>query len=89
MSNEFYEFMGNYYTWDDEQKAWLVQVADYDWYFSKEVFAKTFIGLVEQISKFADIEDVIATYNFSDDVDDKAIQYLAIKYIKLLDRSNS
>ena len=88
MGNEFYEFMGNYYTWDDEQKAWLVQVADYDWYFSKEVFAKTFIGLVEQISKLADIEEVVETYNFTDMVDDNAIQYLAIKYIKLLDQSN-
>lgn len=88
MGNNFYEFMGNYYTWDDEQKAWLVQVADYDWYFSKEVFAKTFIGLVEQISKYADIEDVVATYNFMVDVDDGAVLYLAIKYIKLLDQSN-
>ena len=88
MGNKFYEFMGNYYTWDDEQKAWLVQVADYDWYFSKEVFAKTFIGLVEQISKFADIEDVVETYNFMGMVDDGAIQYLAIKYIQLLDQSN-
>jgi len=88
MGNELYEFMGNYYTWDDGYKAWRVQVADYDWYFSKEVFAKTFIGLVVQISKFADIEDVIATYSFVDDIDDKVIQYLAIKYIKLLDQSN-
>lgn len=88
MGNEFYKFMGNYYTWDDGYKAWCVQVADYDWYFSKEVFAKTFIGLLVQISKFADIEEVVTTYNFTDMVDDNAIQYLAIKYIKLLDQSN-
>lgn len=80
--------MGNYYTWDDDCKAWLVQVADYDWYFSKEVFAKTFIGLVEQISKIADINDVVETYDFMHMVDDDMIQYLAIKYIKLLDQSN-
>lgn len=33
-------------------------------------------------------EDVVATYNFMDMVDDGAIQFLAIKYIKLLDQSN-
>lgn len=86
------EYMGMLYGFDEDYLcgAWLILFADYEWYFLKEKNVKTFIGLMNEISKYADAEEVAEEYQkqagFSDMYADKSIQFLAAKLVELIEQ---
>lgn len=93
MSAEFYEqngfkiFKGTLYTFDDELKLWLVQAYGYDVFFSKQTFAKAFIGLLEYVTE-DEFDEMVDTYDWDGVNNDSILRYLAIK-IGLREENNN
>lgn len=87
------EYMGVFYCFDEDYHpaavsgAWLVQFADFDWYFSTEQMAKAFIWLLNEINKYTDATDpsLYKGYIFTD-LDDDVFRFLTPKLVGLIDK---
>lgn len=92
-NNGLTEYMGILYGYDVDYRgsaisgAWLVQFADYDWYFSSESMARAFIWLLNEINRYTDVLDghIFDGYIFGEDLDDDVFRFLVPELVGIIE----